>query len=88
MAVLLPALRLLALGDAPVELAKRASRKVPNFADPGQTFAAFQLLRAANTPAGALATLERCLAEMESPSDRMAFLVQMGELIEERNLRG
>lgn len=76
--VVMPAIRLLARGDAPMGLAARASKKAPVFGEVGMTFAAHQILRAASSSAGTLDILEHVLHCLPAASDRTALLVELG----------
>ncbi len=77
----LPALRLLALADEPVNLRSHNSRKVPPFADPQMMFEAHRILRSADRAPLKLPTLEESLAKLPSIAERMAFLVDLGKLL-------
>jgi hypothetical protein len=77
-----PALRLLARGDEPVELGRRASAKAPPFGDPDLTFAAFLALRAVHNSTGVLQALEQAMQPSFSAADRSVLLIQLGSKLE------
>jgi len=77
-----PALRLLARGDEPLELARRASAKAPPFGDPDLTFAAFLTLRAVHNSTGILEALEKAIKPSLSAADRSVLLNQLGAKLE------
>ena len=77
----LPALRLLALADEPVNLRSHNSKKVPAFADPQMMFEAHRILRSADRAPLKLPILEESLAKLPSIAERMAFLVDLGKML-------
>ena len=77
----LPALRLLALADEPVNLRSHNPKKVPAFADPQMMFEAYHILRSADRAPLKLPILEESLAKLPSIADRMAFLVDLGKML-------
>lgn len=77
-----PALRLLAGGDEPVELVRRASAKAPPFGDPDLTFAAFLALREVHNSTGILEALEKAIKPSLSAADRSVLLIQLGSKLE------
>lgn len=77
-----PALRLLARGDEPLGLAKRAGEKVPSFGDPELTFAAFAALREARSSTGTLGALEKAIKPSLTVADRSVLLRQLGIHVE------
>lgn len=77
----LPALRLLALADEPVNLRSHKSRKVPPFADPQMMFEAYRILRSADRAPLKLPILQESLANLPSIAERMAFLVDLGKML-------
>lgn len=78
-----PALRLLARGDEPVELGRRASAKTPPFGDPDLTFAAFLALREVHSSTGILEALEKAIKPSLSAADRSVLLNQLGSKLEQ-----
>ena len=74
---LVPVVRLLVRGGAPVGLRPSASHKVPQINDPQVAFAAFALWRGASGPTGTLDLLEQTLPRIPAVSDRMVLLAEL-----------
>lgn len=75
-----PAVRLLAIADAPVTAAKGAIRKLPPFGEPEMTFAAFEILRVAVKQKPLTEVLEETLMTL-SVAHRMALLMDLASYI-------
>jgi Fe-S-cluster containining protein len=75
-----PALWLLAISDEPVIAVKRATKNIPPFGDSEMTFAAFEILRAAENEEPLTRALERNLASL-TVSNRVALLTDLAGLI-------
>lgn len=82
-----PALRLLAHGDEPLALARRAKLQPLPFGDANLTFASFAVFRAASAGLGVLTMLERALPPTLSVADRSVVLIQLGTQLEQASLR-
>jgi len=78
-----PALRLLARGDEPLELARGAGEKVPPFGNPELTFAAFVALREASGSTGTLGALEKAITPSLTVADRSVLLRELGIHVEQ-----
>lgn len=77
-----PALRLLAGGDEPLELARKTSIKAPQFGIPDLSFAAFKALRDISNSTGALSAIEKVMKPSFSVSDRAVLLNNLGAQVE------
>ncbi|MGE0132776.1 MAG: hypothetical protein AB7U82_32255 [Blastocatellales bacterium] len=75
-----PALWLLANADEPATAVKGAIKNVPPYGDPEMTFAAFEILRAAEKEQPLTETLERNLTPL-TVSNRMALLMDLAGFI-------
>ena len=82
-----PAVRLLARGDEPIELAGNANPKSPPFGDADMAFAAFTALRKIGAGAGVLQALEIAIKPGMPIHDRSALLVQLGSQLEHTRLK-
>lgn len=73
-------LHLLAIADEPATATKQALKNIPSFGDAQMTFAAFEILRAAERERPLADALEKNLAPL-SVADRMALLMDMAGFI-------
>jgi hypothetical protein len=75
-------LRLMARGDEPVELSKKASFKSPKFGDPDLTFAAFVALREIQAGTPPLDALDRAISPSLQISARSVLIYNIATLID------
>lgn len=81
------AIRLLARGDEPIELAGNPNPKSPPFGDPNMSFAAFTALRRIGDGMGVLDALEKAIKPDMTIPDRSALLVQLGSQLDHTRLK-
>jgi hypothetical protein len=77
-----PVLRLLARGDEPIELVKRAAIKSPKFGDPDLTFAAFVALREIQAGTPPIEAIERAVAPSLGTSARAVLIYNIAAVVD------